>query len=136
MFKRFIKATLAFSFAFAGPSAQAFFDPPWITPAEPTAGQTISVNIHGGICDVFVDAPGYPRITIRGNTIHIVRFGWHEGFQDFCIFGDWTMVDALGSFPSGNYVVAVDFSLRRSVVWPKHHQLGNGSIYRNGCGNC
>lgn len=32
-------------------SAQAFFDPPWITPKNPKAGDTIFVNINYGICN-------------------------------------------------------------------------------------
>ena len=31
--------------------AQAFFDPPWITPASPLASEPVSVSIHGGGCD-------------------------------------------------------------------------------------
>jgi len=36
---------------FAAP-AWAFLDPPYITPANPTVGDLISVNVYGGECDL------------------------------------------------------------------------------------
>jgi hypothetical protein len=36
---------------FLAQSAYAFFDLPWITPVDPSAGDTVSVNIRAGVCD-------------------------------------------------------------------------------------
>ena len=51
MFKHCVAATLALSLGFVAQTAHAFFDPPWITPEAPRAGEIVSVNIRGGICD-------------------------------------------------------------------------------------
>jgi hypothetical protein len=104
--------------------AQAFFDLPWITPAVPRAGQGVSINVHGGTCDVFVDAPTYPRITIQDTAIHVVRYGWHETFQDFCIFEDWTITDLIGPLSQGDYTVTVDFLYDDPLFGPTTINLG------------
>ena len=95
--------------ALAAPRAHAFFDPPWITPAEPRAGEPVSINVSGGICDVFVEWPGYPQITRTGNAVRIVEYGNHETFEDFCNYGFWTVTVPIGTFLSGDYTVTVDF---------------------------
>jgi hypothetical protein len=72
MFLHRIVASVAFVLGLAAPNAYAFFDPPWITPAAPRAGETVSVNIRGGICDTFFEWPGYPQLTQQGNAIHLL----------------------------------------------------------------
>jgi len=90
-------------------TAHAFFDPPWITPAAPRAGETVSVNIRGGVCDAIVERPGYPQITRDGNAIRILEYGNREDFQDFCIYGIGTLTVPIGGFPPGDYALTVDF---------------------------
>ena len=97
------------TFAFLSSGAHAFFDPPWVTPGAPSAGEPLSINVSGGICDVFVEWPGYPQITQTGNAIRIVEYGNHETFEDFCNYGYWTVTEPIGSFSSGDYTVTVDF---------------------------
>jgi len=91
------------------PSAHAFFDPPWVTPALPRAGEVVYLNVSGGICDVFLSVPGYPEVTQQGTAIHVVEYGHHETFQDFCIYGLWTVAVPIGALASGDYTVTADF---------------------------
>jgi len=62
-------------------TAHAFIDPPWITPADPRAGEIVSVNIRMGICDAIAEEPGYPQITQEGNAIRIIEFGTHQSLK-------------------------------------------------------
>src|SRR5215510_9648036 len=85
--------------------ARAFFEPPWITPAAPSAGELVSVNIHGGGCDAIFESPGYPQITQQGNAVHIVEYGEHEGFGGWCIYGIGTLTEPIGTFLPGDYTL-------------------------------
>ena len=67
---------------FFAQTAQAFFDPPWITPATPMAGETVSVNIRGGICDSIAGREGYTQITRAGNAIRLLEYGNHYELGD------------------------------------------------------
>jgi len=94
---------------FVAQSAQAFIDPPWITPTAPRANETVSVNIRGGLCDGTVFLPGYPQITQEGNAIRIIEYGVHEDFEDFCFYPIGTLTEPIGAFPPGDYMLTVDF---------------------------
>ena len=101
---------LAVVLALAACDAQAFFDPPWITPGAPRAGEPVFLNVHGGICDVFVERPGYPQVSQNGSDIRIVEYGNRETFDDFCIYGIWTVTEPIGTFSPGSYTLTVDFT--------------------------
>lgn len=109
MFLRRIVLILALVLVLAAPSAHAFFDPPWITPAAPRPGEIVSVNIRGGICDSIFFRPGYPQITQQGNAIRILEYGHHWDTADLCIYDIGTLVAPIGAFPPGDYTVTVDF---------------------------
>lgn len=96
--------------AFFARSTQAYFDQPWITPASPLAGETVSVNIRGGECDAIFGHTGFPQITQQGNEIRILEYGHHWDFQDFCIYEIGTVTDVIGAFPPGSYTLTVDFT--------------------------
>ena len=94
-------------------SAQAFFDPPWITPENPKAGETVYVNIHGGICNAIFEESGYPQITREGNAIRIRWYGvhWPEGSGDLqCIYPVGTFVPPIGVFTPGDYTLTVELA--------------------------
>jgi hypothetical protein len=110
--------------ALGAPEALAFFDPPWITPASPKAGEPVSVNTSGGICDVFVEWPGYPRVTRNGDAVRIINYGNHETFDDFCIYGLWETSEPVGSFAPGNYTLTVDFAYEDPLYGPTTTTLG------------
>lgn len=96
--------------ALAGSNAQAFFDPPWITPAAPRMGEVVSVHIRGGICDGTIFHPGYPQITRVGSSIRIVEYGIHVDSEDFCIYPVGTLTETIGAFSPGDYTLTVDFT--------------------------
>ena len=104
---------LSLLLAFFAQPARAFIDPPWITPANPMAGDTVSINIHGGVCDAIFGEEGYPQITRNGGAIRILWYGqhWPEGSSDLlCSFGIGTLTYPLGAFLPGNYTLTVDLA--------------------------
>lgn len=123
-FRHRVASALVLVFTLFAPSARAFFDPPWITPAAPIAGEPVSINVHGGICDVFVERPGYPQITRDGSAIRILEYGNHETFEDFCIYGIWTVTEPIGTFPPGDYTLTVDFTYDNYPFGPATITLG------------
>jgi phosphoglycerol transferase MdoB-like AlkP superfamily enzyme len=124
MFMHRVVLILALSFAFAPRTAQAFFDPPWITPAAPRAGEIVSVNIRMGVCDAIAFNPIYPQVTQNSNAIRVIEYGDHVTFQDFCIFDIGTAVDPIGAFPPGDYTVTVDFLYDDFLYGPTIVNLG------------
>ena len=107
---RRIVPALAVVLALAARDAQAFFDPPWIKPVAPRAGEPVFLNVRGGTCDVFVERPGYPQVSRYGNDIRIVEYGNRKTFDDFCIYGIWTVIEPIGAFSPGSYTLTVDFT--------------------------
>jgi hypothetical protein len=107
-----MKSVIGASFALAciafARTAYGFLDPPYLTPALPLAGDTVSVNIYGGVCDAIVGIPGYPIVTQNGNEIRIVL--WSARYTDpiLCNFGTGTSVNAVGAYPAGAYTLQVD----------------------------
>jgi hypothetical protein len=101
-------ALFALILALDSSSAWAFLDPPYIAPANPRAGELISVNIHGGGCDAIVGLPGYPQITMQGNEIRILFFSVHYADLEFCNLGVGTATSRLGAYPPGNYTLRVE----------------------------
>jgi hypothetical protein len=85
---------------------EAFWEPPYVTPAHPTANDVVSVNEHLGVCDAFYSSAGYPHITQSGNDIKIVSAGIHlSPGDDGCNLITGTITYSLGSFPAGDYSV-------------------------------
>lgn len=99
----------ALTSAFAMPSADAVFDPPWITPAAPTTSDIVSVSIRGGGCDAIVEHPGYPQVTRNGHQVHVVEYGV-RAYQNWCIYPIGTSTIPIGKFAAGDYIVTVDFA--------------------------
>ena len=124
MFKRFIEVTLVLSLVFAVQTAQAFFDPPWITPAAPRSDEIVSVNIRDGICDAIFEWPGYPQLTQEGNAIHLIEYGQHWDTVDLCVFDIGQLTEHLGGFPPGDYVLTVDFRYEDFLYGPTTTTLG------------
>lgn len=124
MFRRSTASALTLLFALVAQTAHAFFDPPWITPAAPRAGEIVSVNIHGGVCDTILERQGYPQVTRNGNAVRIIEFGDHATFQDFCIYGEGTVTEPIGAFPPGDYMLTVDFAYSDPLYGPTISTLG------------
>ena len=87
--------------------ARAFFDPPYITPAQPTAERPISVSIRGGGCDAITGLPGYPVVTQEGNAIAILFFGARNGPED-CYYPVGTATFPIGNYADGSYTLKVE----------------------------
>ena len=107
---RFLAISISMAtFLLDAPSALAFFDPPWITPASPTSNDVVSVNITGGICDSIFFRQGFPQIIQHGHAIRILEYGHHWDDLDLCIYDVGTLAAPIGTFPPGDYTVTVDF---------------------------
>ena len=89
--------------------AWAFLDPPYITPANPVAGELISVNIYGGQCDLVDDGFAWPPpVTQQGNELTILFTGIHEEDPEWCYYGIGTATFPVGSYPTGSYTLQVE----------------------------
>src|SRR5262245_16567948 len=90
--------------------ASAFLDPPYITPANPMAGQVVSVNIYGGGCDVADGGVIWPPpVTEQGSELTILLTGGHEEDPEFCYFGVGTFTAPIGIYPPGAYTLRVNW---------------------------
>jgi hypothetical protein len=109
MHSRDCQVLLVFALALCAQPAKAFLDPPYLTPANPVAGELVSVNIYGGECDVADTGVIWPPpVTQQGNAITILLTGIHEGDPEFCYFGIGNNTKPVGRFPPGNYVLDVE----------------------------
>lgn len=96
--------------ALIAPSAQAFIDPPYLSPEHPIAGETVSVKIRAGVCDAIGELPGagYPRITQDGNVIRMTLWSSTDTDPILCNVPIGTGTYAFGAFPPGSYTIQVD----------------------------
>jgi hypothetical protein len=106
---RRLRGLLVFALALCAPPASAFLDPPYITPANPTAGEQVLVNVYGGECDLIDDGLVWPPpVTQLGSEITILFTGIHEGDPEFCYYSLGTSTFPVGTFPSGSYTLDVE----------------------------
>ena len=112
------RALLVFAFALCAQRASAFLDPPYITPANPTAADVISVNVYGGGCD-FADGGVIwpPPVTQQGNHVTILLTGGHEEDPEFCYFGIGTFTAPIGVYPPGAYTLQVNWRYSTFNGW-------------------
>ena len=118
MHSRYLQG-LVFALALCAEPASAFLDPPYLTPANPVAGELVSVNIYGGECDLVDMGINWPPpVTQQGNEITILFTGIHEGDPEFCYYGVGTATYPVGTFPPGSYTLDVERRyLSFSAVW-------------------
>ena len=96
--------------ALSSTTAHAFWDLPYVTPANPTAGATVTVTTRIGRCDTITAWPGYPVVTREGNAIRVLYFGAHFDSTEWCILPVETVADPIGVFAPGDYTLTVDLS--------------------------
>lgn len=108
MLKSAFTLALAIVCFIAGSPAYGFWDPPYVTPSNPIAGQEVSVAVRAGICDAILEQEGYPQITRSGNELRILFFGVQIRNSDFCNLPIGTLVTPVASLPMGDYTLAVD----------------------------
>ena len=99
---------LAFFLAALSQDAQAFLDSPYVTPEHPAAGETIYINIYGGVCDSIISVPGYPQITQQGDAIRILLLSAHYDSSELCFFPVGTATIPVGAYANGAYTLQVD----------------------------
>jgi len=103
-----LRSLLAVVLTLCAQRASAFLDPPYITPANPIAGVTISINVYGGECDVLNIGIVPPVIEQNGAAITILFTGIHEGDPEWCYFSLTQETYPVGSFPMGVHTLDVE----------------------------
>ena len=104
-----LRSLLAVALALCAQRASAFLDPPYLTPANPVAGELVSVNIYGGECDLLDYGITWPPpITQQGNVITILFTGVHEGDPEWCYYGVGTATVSIGTYAPGSYMLDVE----------------------------
>jgi hypothetical protein len=104
--------------AFSAQRALAFLDPPYITPANPSAGQPVFVNIYGGECDLVDDGVTWPPpVTQEGNELSILLIGGHQEDPEFCYFGVGTHTYPLGIYSLGHFNLRVNWRYSTFSGW-------------------
>ena len=104
--KRRQSMAISLALAFVAAPALAFFDPPWLAPEHPAAGQQVSVAIRGGICHGIDNVQSIVR---NGNQIRILFFGVRYYDPLHCNEEIGQATFPIGAFPAGDYVLTVDF---------------------------
>ena len=89
--------------------AWAFLDPPYLTPANPKAGDLISVSVYGGECDLLDDGIVWPPpVSQQGNSITILFTGVQESDPEWCYYSVGTATYPVGMFGPGSYTLDVE----------------------------
>jgi hypothetical protein len=88
--------------------AQAFVDPPYITPYHPDSSTELTLNIRGGECDDFIAYP--PSIVQTVNTVDVLVYTTHTTDPLFCFVPVYISTYSLGVYPPGSY----NFSVSRT----------------------
>ena len=105
---KFMRPLIVLAFVLLSQLANAFVDPPTLSPTNPAEGQTISVNIRFGQCDALGEVPGYPQITQTDNAIRILLHSIHVSYPEFCNVPILIRSFPVGAYPAGTYTVQVD----------------------------
>ncbi|MEO6689340.1 MAG: hypothetical protein ABIN56_09510 [Dokdonella sp.] len=126
---RYVAPLLAVLFVGFTLSAQAFFDPPCITPTAPIAGDIVSVNVVSGVCDTFIQRVGYPQISQQGNAIDLLMFGDHfESGDERCICNAGTLTQLIGTFPPGTCTLTIQLDYLNAFGVPSYLQVDTSSF--------
>lgn len=103
-----LKVLPVVALALCAQRAFAFIDPPYITPVNPTAGETISVNVYRGECDVLNIGIVPPVVEQHGSEITALFTGIHETDPVWCIYSIGIETVPIGSYPPGSYTLDVE----------------------------
>ena len=106
MQRKFMRSLIVLTLVLLSQLANAFVDPPTLSPTNPMEGQTISVNIRVGQCDALPVGP--EQITQTGNAIRILLDSYHAFDSEFCNIIVGVRTFPLGAYPAGSYTVQVD----------------------------
>jgi hypothetical protein len=115
---RHLKGPLAVALALCTQPASAFLDPPYITPANPHAGELISVNIYGGECDLVDDGVTWPPpVSRQGDELAILLTGGHQEDPEFCYVGVGIYSFPVGVYEPGTYTLKVAWRYSTFSGW-------------------
>ena len=113
-----LRGLVVLALALCARRASAFLDPPYITPANPEAGELVSVNIYGGECDLADGGVIWPPpVMQQGNELAILLTGVHEEDPEFCYFGVGTETYPVGAYAPGAYTLRVDWRYSTFSGW-------------------
>ena len=89
---------------------QPIVDTPVIDPPNPVAGQTVSVELHGGACVLYLDDPaGQPSTVKRDGSTIVLTVQAIVGPSGFCVYPIGAIYPfPIGAYGPGNYTVEVD----------------------------
>jgi hypothetical protein len=100
---------LACALALCAQRASAL-DPPYITPANPRAGEPISVIVRGDACNLIEDGVIWPPpVTQQGSVITILFNGSSEGDPEFCYYSSDAIAYPVGAYAAGSYTLQVNW---------------------------
>ena len=102
------RGLLSFALALFAQNASAFLDPPYITPANPTSSDTISINVYGGECDVLNIGIVPPVVKQKSSEVAVLFTGIHEGDPEWCYFSLTTESFPIGPYSPGTYTLDVE----------------------------
>jgi len=109
---------LVVALAMCAERASAFLDPPYISPANPIAGDLVSVSIYGGGCDLVYDGIVWPPpVTQQGSELTILLTGGHEEDPEFCYYNVGTHTYPVGIYPPGIYTLRVHWRYSTFSGW-------------------
>jgi hypothetical protein len=107
MFKHYFASLLVLANLLFAPCAEAFIDPPYITPETPASGQPVAVNVRTGLCDAILSLQG---VTRSENEIRALFFGVRYFDSELCNLPTFTTTESLGTYASGSYTLQVDLA--------------------------
>jgi serine protease len=90
-------------------NASAFIGEPYLLPANPVVGETISVNVLSGECDAIGSIPGWPKVSRSGNAVRIDLWSISVSDPLLCIYWPPAVSSySIGELPAGAYTLQVD----------------------------
>jgi len=105
---RVVTQMLVLLFFFFPPLASAYWDTPYVTPADAMPSDALFVNVRGGGCDTLSVMDGYPQVSQQGSSIRIIFSGEHYTDSELCVFPVGAGAFPFGAYPAGEYTLQVD----------------------------
>ncbi len=88
--------------------ANAYVLPPVLIPPSPMAGESLTIRITHGVCDVFFGSEAPLPVQQSGANLRIVVDSIHEQNTLWCNFGDGVAAYTIAPLPIGNYTLQID----------------------------
>ena len=93
-------------------------DPPYITPANPVAGEPISVVVRGDACNLIESGVVWPPpVTQQGSVITILFNGNRQSDPEFCYYSSDARAYPVGAYTAGSYTLQVNWRYGTFSGW-------------------